>query len=202
MREAVGRLRRRAVQRLRGQPIIERLAVQGLQLGEKTHISREIYVDSLHPWLISIGDYVTLAPYVSIITHDASLVHHTGQVRLGRVIVKDRAYVGVGAILLPGTTIGEDSVVGAGAVVHGDVPPGSLVLGNPAKVTPVKAVVAWQRASSRRAPSWPREGSSRVTGATEELKREQREALADGMAGYVPGRPAPGGSFAASQEET
>ena len=100
-------------------------------------------------------------------------------------------YVGVGAILLPGTDIGDDSVVGAGAVVHGEIPAGSLVMGNPGKASPIKGVVAWQRASAARAPSWPHDGWTISSGITEERKRAQREALAEGV-GYVPGRPAPG----------
>jgi maltose O-acetyltransferase len=112
------------------------------------------------------------------------------------VVVGKRVMVGVGAILLPGTNIGEDSVVGAGAVVHGEIPPGSLVLGNPAKVSPIKAVAAWHRASAARAPSWPREGWTMSSGITEERKREQWEALADGAAGYVPARAAPGSPYA------
>jgi maltose O-acetyltransferase len=191
MTDALGRFRRRAISRLRGKPAIERLVDQGLQLGKGVHISHELYIDGLHPWLISIDDYATLSPYVAIITHDTSLVHHTGQTRLGRVVVGKRVFVGVGAILLPGTSIGDDSVVGAGAVVHGEVPPGSLVVGNPAKVSPVKGAVAWQRASATRAPTWPGEGWTIASGITEERKREQREALATGV-GYVPARSAPG----------
>jgi maltose O-acetyltransferase len=195
MREALVRFRRRAVSRLRGQPSIDRLVAQGLQLGEGTHISHEIYVDGLHPWLISIGDYATLSPYVAVITHDTSLVHHTGQTRLGRVVIGKRVYVGVGAILLPGTNIGDDSVIGAGAVVHGEIPPGSLALGNPAKASPIKAAAAWQRASAARAPRWPHQGWTMSSGIAEDRKREQREALAGGTVGYVPGRPAPGSPY-------
>jgi maltose O-acetyltransferase len=191
MTGALGRFRRRAISRLRGKPSIETLVAHGLQLGEGVHIAHELYIDGLHPWLIAIGDYATLAPYVAIITHDTSLVHHTGQTRLGRVVVGKRVYVGVGAILLPGTDIGDDSVVGAGAVVHGEVPPSTLVMGNPAKASPLKGAVAWQRASAARAPSWPDKGWTISSGITEERKRTQREALAAGV-GYVPGRAAPG----------
>lgn len=48
--------------------------------------------------------------------------------------VKRGAYVGVGAIMLPQTTIGENAVVGAGALVTRDVPPGTVVMGVPARV--------------------------------------------------------------------
>ena len=177
--------------RLRSEPNLERLVAQGLQLGVDAHISRPLYIDQLHPWLITIGDHVTIGPYAAIITHDTSLVQHTGQTRLGRVVLGNRVYIGVGAILLPGTTIGEDSVVGAGAVVHGQVPPASLAIGNPAKISPVKSVAAWQRASAARAPHWPDKGWTIFSGITEERKREQRDALANGASGYVEAGPAP-----------
>lgn len=196
--KALERLSQRAIDRLRGEPSIERMVAEGLQLGEGTHIAHPIYFDRLHPWLITIDDHATLAPYVAVVTHDASLAHHTGQTRIGRVTVGKRVQVGVGAVLLPGTTLGDDSVIGAGAVVHGDIPAGSLVVGNPAKVSPVKPIAAWHRASAKRAPSWPREGWTVASGITEGRKREQREALAEGASGYVPAAAAPGSPHALS----
>jgi acetyltransferase-like isoleucine patch superfamily enzyme len=193
--QALAGIKRRVLDRLRGDPSLERLVAQGLTLGVGTHISRPIYIDQLHPWLITIDDYVTLGPYVAIITHDASLGQHTGQTRLGQVVLRKRVYVGVGAILLPGTTIGEDSVVGAGAVVHGEIPPASLVMGNPAKVSPIKSVAAWQRASAARAPNWPDEGWTVFSGITDARKREQQQALANGVSGYVPAVQAPDSPF-------
>lgn len=193
--KALAGIRRGIAERLRGEPNLERLVARGLELGAGTHISRPLYIDQLHPWLITIDDYVTLGPYVAIITHDTSLAQHTGQTRLGRVVLGKRVYVGVGAILLPGTSIGEDSVVGAGAVVHGKVPPASLVIGNPAKVSPIKSAVAWHRASAARSPSWPDEGWTIFSGITEERKRAQQEALAKGASGYVPAEPSPGSPF-------
>jgi len=53
---------------------------------------------------------------------------------LNGVIVRRKAKVGAGAVLLPGITIGVDALVGAGAVVTKDVPEKSVVAGNPAKV--------------------------------------------------------------------
>jgi len=49
-------------------------------------------------------------------------------------VVKRRAAIGTGAVVLAGVTIGEAALVGAGAVVTKDVPPGALVVGNPARV--------------------------------------------------------------------
>lgn len=171
------------------------LVKHGMHLGEAVHVGHPIYFDRLHPWLISIGDYVMLSPYVSIITHDATLAHHTAQTRLGRVDIGDRVMVGSSVVILPGTSIGEDSVIGAGAVVRGEIPPGSLVMGNPGQVSPIRAAVAWHQVSARSAPSWPREGWTIETGITEERKREQREALANCASGFVPARPGPGSPY-------
>ncbi len=50
------------------------------------------------------------------------------------VIIKDNVWIGMGAIILKGVTIGENSVVAAGAIVTHDVPPNTVVAGNPAKI--------------------------------------------------------------------
>lgn len=185
------RLRHQVIGRLRGEATLERLVAQGLQLGEGTHIGRPVFFDLSHPWLITIEDHATIGNGVTVLTHDVSLAHYTGQTRLARVVVGKRVIVGAGAMLLPGAYIGEDSVVGAGAVVHREVPPGSLVVGNPATVSPITPVAGWHRATAKRAPSWPREGWTTATGITDARKREQREALAGGASGYVPAAAAP-----------
>jgi UDP-2-acetamido-3-amino-2,3-dideoxy-glucuronate N-acetyltransferase len=52
--------------------------------------------------------------------------------------VKRRASIGTGAVLLAGLTIGEEAIVGAGSVVTKDVPPRTVVAGNPARMLPKK----------------------------------------------------------------
>jgi len=71
-----------------------------------------------------IGDYVTFSPGVKC---------------SGNVVIKDKVFVGTGAIIRPGTSdtpleIGEGAVIGMGAVVTKDVPAGSTVVGNPGKI--------------------------------------------------------------------
>lgn len=56
--------------------------------------------------------------------------------QLERTTVKRRAAIGTAAVILPGLTIGEAAIVGAGAVVTKDVPAGATVIGNPARVVP------------------------------------------------------------------
>lgn len=52
---------------------------------------------------------------------------------VGPVIIKDDVFIGRGAMILPGVTIGPRAIVGAGAVISKDVPPNSVVVGNPGR---------------------------------------------------------------------
>jgi acetyltransferase-like isoleucine patch superfamily enzyme len=54
--------------------------------------------------------------------------------KVEKTLVKKGASIGSGATILANTTIGEDAIVGAGAVVTKDVPPGAIVAGNPARI--------------------------------------------------------------------
>lgn len=74
-------------------------------------------------------DHDTLIAFKTLlISRDA----RTGAVRPIRI--GPRCFVGGGAVVMPGVTIGEGSIVGGGAVVFDDVPPGTIVVGNPARV--------------------------------------------------------------------
>ncbi len=196
MADMFRRYGQRALDFIRGEPNLDKLVRQGLQLGEGVHVARPLYIDSNRPWLISIGDYVNIGPYSVLLTHDDTLHNHTGLTRIGRVVIRARVMIGVGAIILPGTVIGEDSVIGAGAIVQGEIPPGSLVAAEPSKVSNLRAVAAWQRASAAKAPTWPMEGWSMDTGITDARKREQREALDGTTAGFLPARAADGSPYA------
>jgi maltose O-acetyltransferase len=91
-------------------------------------------LDPHHCWHITIGDNVTIAPRVSIIVHDASTKYHLGYTRLGKVSINNNVFIGYGSTILPGVTIGNNTIIAAGSVVSHDVPPESVVAGNPAKV--------------------------------------------------------------------
>ena len=88
----------------------------------------------LSPGIIEIEDDVLIGPDVKIATvnHDLKDRHHKYYFK--KVIIKKNAWICIGAIICPGVTIGENSVVGAGAVVTKDVPDNVIVGGNPAKI--------------------------------------------------------------------
>jgi acetyltransferase-like isoleucine patch superfamily enzyme len=84
---------------------------------------------------ITIEDNVLIGPKVNLITENhpidptqrKSLILHT-------IHIKKNAWIGAGATILPGVTIGENSIVAAGAVVNKDVPANTIVGGVPAKM--------------------------------------------------------------------
>lgn len=84
---------------------------------------------------ITIEDEVQLGPKVSLITEnhpvDPALRKHLD---LKAILIKRNAWIGAGATILPGVTIGENAIVAAGAVVNRDVPDNCIVGGVPAKI--------------------------------------------------------------------
>lgn len=83
---------------------------------------------------IDFGDGVMLAPGVRIATINHDFNHRHSIYTYGRVVIKKNAWIGMGAIICPGVTIGEYAVVGAGAVVTRDIPDYAVVVGSPAKI--------------------------------------------------------------------
>ena len=86
---------------------------------------------------ITIGNNVFIAPNVCIITEEHAMdveqrmagLEYTHPVTIG-----DNVWICTGALILPGVTIGEDSIIGAGSVVAKDIPPKCLAVGNPCRV--------------------------------------------------------------------
>jgi acetyltransferase-like isoleucine patch superfamily enzyme len=91
---------------------------------------------------IEIGDDVLIGPRVSLISSGHPLDPNERRRRIvaAPTVIQRNVWLAAGATVLQGVTVGEDSVVAAGAVVTRDVPPGTLVAGVPARVVrPVAA---------------------------------------------------------------
>jgi maltose O-acetyltransferase len=85
---------------------------------------------------VVIEDDVTFGHYVRVLTDNHEIgpsERRCGDNIVAPVRVERGAWVCTGAILLPGSTVGRGSIVAAGAVVHGEVPPDTLVGGVPAR---------------------------------------------------------------------
>lgn len=86
---------------------------------------------------LHLGNRVSIGPgciFVLSSHANASRIKATMKAASDEITIQDDTWIGAGSIILPGITIGECSVVGAGSVVTKDVPPYTVVVGNPAKV--------------------------------------------------------------------
>jgi len=109
----------------------------GVRVGKNCAIATRSF--GSEPYLIEIGDNVQITDGVRFYCHGGA---RTLRIKFnepkfdffGKVIVKDNAYIGNCALIMPGVTIGKDCIVGAGAVVTKSVPDGKVVAGNPAKI--------------------------------------------------------------------
>lgn len=111
---------------------LNRLIKQGLRVGRNFQMEKGCNIDANFPWLISIGNNVTLASHVALVAHDGSTKKLTGYSKVGRISIGDDVFIGYGSIVLPNVTIGDGAVVGANSVVTRDVLPGTVVTGAPA----------------------------------------------------------------------
>jgi maltose O-acetyltransferase len=106
-----------------------------LHLGDRVFVNYNLQAADVAA--IRIGDNTQIGPNVSLLTPTHPL---DPQLRLDRweaakpITIGANVWIGGGAIVLPGVTVGDHSVIGAGAVVTRDVPERVLVLGNPARV--------------------------------------------------------------------
>lgn len=112
---------------------VEKLKSLGVKVGENCELySMGIYGD---PSRVRIGSHVKIASYVCIITLCPYCYQCDFFVDDGRcnndVSIGDNSFLGISAIVNPGSVIGRDCIIGAGSVVNGIVQDGTVVFGNP-----------------------------------------------------------------------
>jgi putative colanic acid biosynthesis acetyltransferase WcaF len=130
-------------------PLLLRLF--GGRSGLRVGISGSVWIEM--PWRLEIGDYCSIGPRVRlynpgrikigdgvVISHDAQLCSATHDytdpaypLRCRPIDIGGKAWIAAGAFVGPGVTVGEGAVVGARAVAMKDVPPWTVVTGNPAE---------------------------------------------------------------------
>lgn len=107
--------------------------------GKTTRVGRDVFINFGCTFLdqggITLEEGVFIGPGAKILTEyhpETPELRHRLSVR--PVVVRRNAWIGAGAILLPGVTVGENAIVGAGSVVTRDVPDNGIVAGVPAKI--------------------------------------------------------------------
>jgi acetyltransferase-like isoleucine patch superfamily enzyme len=108
---------------------------RNISIGDDCGINSGVYI--LGHWKVLIGNNVVLSVDAKLL--DAGLdLNNFANIKTPRhtssfVIIEDDVWIGAGAIILPGVTVGRKSVVGAGSVVTKNVAPYTVVAGNPAR---------------------------------------------------------------------
>lgn len=111
----------------------------GVKIGNGCDIDPSVTFGS-EPYLIEIGDNVRLTVGVKITTHDGGLwvLRHNGKLkdadRFGKVKIGNNVHIGLRSTIMPGVTIGDNVVIGCGAVVTKNIPSNSVAVGVPARV--------------------------------------------------------------------
>jgi acetyltransferase-like isoleucine patch superfamily enzyme len=115
--------------------IAEYFRKQGAQIGEGCSIIPTSL--GTEPYLVKIGNHVTIANRVVFITHDGGAWiarQEDPDVQVfGPIVIEDNCVIGQNAILFPNIRIGKNSIVGAGSVVISDVPENTIAIGVPAR---------------------------------------------------------------------
>lgn len=89
------------------------------------------------PFLIEIGNNVTITRGVAFVNHDGGVAlfrdEYSGLNSYGKIKVGSNVFIGINTIILPGVTIGDNVVIGAGSIVNKSIEPNLVVAGIPAR---------------------------------------------------------------------
>ncbi len=107
----------------------------GVKIGNNCNIQNVNF--GSEPYLIEVGNHVQITTGTKIFTHGGGWVFrdkHPNLDYFGKVIIKDNVYIGNNSMILPGVTIGNDVIIGAGSIVTKSIPDGNIAVGNPARI--------------------------------------------------------------------
>ena len=161
----------------------DKLVARGLRVGSNFSRQQGCFIDPTHCFLIEIGDNVTMSIRVTLLAHDASTKKLTGYTRIGRIKIGNNVFLGANTTVLPGVTIGDHAVIGAGSVVTKDIPAGAVAAGVPARVIGTVEEMACKAKACMEVDGKVFDASFRMNGRLDEQKKELlRKATADGIA--------------------
>ena len=115
------------------------LKKRGVKIGENCVIFKNAKFGS-EPYLVSMGNNVRITSNVQFITHDGgmwvlrNLYKLNNADKFGRIDIGNTVHIGWNVTIMPGVSIGDNCIIGVGAVVTKDIPDNSIAVGVPAKV--------------------------------------------------------------------
>ena len=119
----------------------EILKAAGIRVGKGTifYDPNSMSIDRQRPWMLEIGEYCKITKGTVILAHDYShsvLRRAYGELigEAGHTIIGDNVFIGMNSIILMGSKIGNNVIIGAGSVVNGVIPDNCVAAGNPCRV--------------------------------------------------------------------
>ncbi|MFH1722257.1 MAG: acyltransferase [Candidatus Altiarchaeota archaeon] len=109
--------------------------LRGVKIGKNCFVGNNVLLDRIFPHLITFEDYAEIGDNSVITCHGrgSKPLRKAYPVKIEPVVIGKGVWMGVNCIVLSGVTVGEYCIVGAGSVVTKNVPPYTVVAGNPAK---------------------------------------------------------------------
>ena len=140
---------------------IKYLRKKGTVIGDKTRLNCSVSAFGTEPYLIKIGCDCLIACGVHFVTHDggvkvlSDLGYFQGERMdmMAPIRVGNNVYIGSGAYIMPGVTIGDNCIIGAASVVTKDIPANSVAVGIPARV--IKTIDEYYENAVKRGRLYP-----------------------------------------------
>jgi acetyltransferase-like isoleucine patch superfamily enzyme len=126
----------------------------GVQIGKDCRLlNTNARTFGSEPYLIQIGDHVTVTSGVRFINHDGGMWvfrENEPDIELfGTIKIGSNVFIGMDTLILPGVTIGNNCVIGAGSIVTRDIPNNTVALGSPAR--PLKSIDDYRQSVDQKA---------------------------------------------------
>lgn len=175
---------RKILAKLRNDCDINKLVKMGLKVGTGCSIARNAEIDYSHCWLIEIGNNVTITSKCIILAHDGSMKRDLDYTKIAKVKIGNNVFIGVNSVVMPGSIIGDNTIIGAGSVVCGKIESNSVYVGSPARrICSKEEFLQKHKSAMENSDVFGDEYTLRC-GVSDEMKQEMKEKL-EGKVGYV-----------------